>query len=290
MKLHGLATLPVIALSLLLMACGGEPTKSPAPRAPTATAGVRTVVTEVPRRASNAVPALAPGFFRLTILHNNDGESQLVNLGPGLEDFGGVALFAAVVDREKQVVASDEAAAGESGVIMVSSGDNFLAGAEFTAGRRADTFYDAQALDLIGYDAIALGNHDFDFGPEVLAEFIKQVATSRVSFLSSNLDFSGEPALRDLLDEGRIAESVVVEGERIGIIGAITPTLAIVSSPRKIKIISDVPGEVQAEVDRPGGLRGQQNSPHQPHERPRRRHCVVGSASWRRCSGGRRRR
>ena len=250
MKLHGLAILPVIALSLLLMACGGEPTKSPAPRAPTATAGVRTVVTEVPRRASNAVPALAPGFFRLTILHNNDGESQLVNLGPGLEDFGGVALFAAVVDREKQVVASDEAAAGESGVIMVSSGDNFLAGAEFTAGRRADTFYDALALDLIGYDAIALGNHDFDFGPEVLAEFIKQVATSRVSFLSSNLDFSGEPALRDLLDEGRIAESVVVEGERIGIIGAITPTLAIVSSPRKIKIISDVPGEVQAEVDR----------------------------------------
>ena len=29
--------------------------------------------------------------FWLTILHNNDGESDLINLGSGLEDFGGVA-------------------------------------------------------------------------------------------------------------------------------------------------------------------------------------------------------
>ncbi len=244
MNLHRLATLGLIALSLLLIACGGEPTKAPAATAAATTAP------KVPRQASNPVPAPAPGLFQLTILHNNDGESQLVDLGPGLEDFGGVARFAAVVNQEKQAVASHESVAGKSGVIMVSSGDNFLAGAEFTAGRRAGTYYDALALDLIGYDAIALGNHDFDFGPDVLAEFIKQVSTSRVPFLSSNLDFSGEPVLRDLLDEGRIAENVVVEGERIGIIGAITANLGIISSPRKVKIISDVVGEVQAEVDR----------------------------------------
>lgn len=226
------------ALTVLAVACGGSDATAPTERpAPTAA--------PVP----TATPAPA-GLFRLTILHNNDGESHLVNLGPGLEDFGGVAQFAAVVQREKQVVASDEGAAGNSGVIMVSSGDNFLAGAVFTASLRAGTFYDALALDLIGYDAIALGNHDFDFGPEVLAQFIKQVSTSRAPFLSSNLDFSGEPVLRDLLDEGRIAESVVVEGERIGIIGATTPDLGFISSPRKVKIISDVAGEVQAEVDR----------------------------------------
>jgi 5'-nucleotidase len=33
-------------------------------------------------------------------------------------------------------------------------------------------FYDSIALDLVGYDAIIIGNHDFDFGPEVLADFI----------------------------------------------------------------------------------------------------------------------
>ena len=29
--------------------------------------------------------------FYLTILHNNDGESQVINAGSGLEDFGGAA-------------------------------------------------------------------------------------------------------------------------------------------------------------------------------------------------------
>ena len=136
-------------------------------------------------------------------------------------------------------------------MILVSSGDNFLAGPEFTAGLRAETFYDALALDLIGYDAIALGNHDFDFGPEVLADFIMQVSGSEAPFLNSNLDFSGEPGLQALFEEGRIAESVVVEenGARIGIIGATTPSLRSISSPRNVRIIADVAGEVQAEVD-----------------------------------------
>ena len=31
--------------------------------------------------------------FWLTVLHNNDGESQVINAGTGLEDFGGAARF-----------------------------------------------------------------------------------------------------------------------------------------------------------------------------------------------------
>ncbi len=248
MKLHTLVTLVLIALSLPLVGCGGEATP-----ATTSTPSPSSTLAETPRIDTAATQvAPKPSAFRLTILHNNDGQSQLVDLGPGLEDFGGVARFKTVVQREKQVVVSDEGPAGKRGVIMVSSGDNFVAGAEFIAGLRAGTFYDALALDLIGYDAIALGNHDFDFGPEVLAEFIKQVSTSRAPFLSSNLDYSDEPMLRDLFDQGRIAESVVVEenGESIGIIGATTPDLGVISSPRKVKIIGDVAEEVQTEVDR----------------------------------------
>ena len=116
---------------------------------------------------------------------------------------------------------------------MVSSGDNSLAGPEFSAGLQTGTFYDALVLDLIGYDAIALGNHDFDFGPDVLAEFIKQVSDSQAPFLSSNLNFSGEPNLQALFDEGRIAESVVVRknGVRIGI-----------RSPRNSRVRWSAPG------------------------------------------------
>ena len=35
-------------------------------------------------------------------------------------------------------------------------------------------------------------------------------------FLSSNLDFSGEPVLRDLLDKRRIAKRVVLEAQGPG--------------------------------------------------------------------------
>jgi len=59
------------------------------------------------------------------------------------------------------------------GVLMVSTGDNFLSGAEWNASlEKGIPFYDAVAMELIGYDAITFGNHDFDFGPDVLRDFM----------------------------------------------------------------------------------------------------------------------
>jgi hypothetical protein len=60
--------------------------------------------------------------YTLTILHNNNGESALINLGAGLEDFGGVASFATVVKREKvTALVRDHGEKGKRGVVMVSS-------------------------------------------------------------------------------------------------------------------------------------------------------------------------
>ncbi len=195
--------------------------------------------------------------FWLTVLHNNDGESDLIDLGTGLEDFGGAARFKALVDDLKWSAIHGPREEGQSGakrgVIMVSSGDNFLAGPEFNASLdKGVPFYDTIALDLIGYDALAIGNHDFDFGPDVLAEFIEGYEVSQPPYLSANLDYSGEPFLQALFDEGRIARSVVVKerGERIGIIGATTPNLPFISSPRDVVVDPDVAGAVQAEVDK----------------------------------------
>ena len=194
--------------------------------------------------------------YTLTILHNNNGESALINLGAGLEDFGGVARFATVVKREKvMALVRGHGEKGKRGVVMVSSGDNFLAGPEFSASLNSGTFFDAVAMDIIGYDAVTLGNHGFDFGPDVLADFIEEFHSPRPVFLSANLDFSGEPRLQALVEgagQHRIAESVVVlkAGEKIGLIGATTPMLPFISSPRNISVIGDVAGEVQAEVDK----------------------------------------
>ena len=98
MRLCSLGTVALIALSLLLIACDGDSTP-----APTSTPLSSLPRTETSRTETAATPVAPEATaFRLTILHNNDGESQLVDLGPGLEDFGGVARFAAVVQREKQ--------------------------------------------------------------------------------------------------------------------------------------------------------------------------------------------
>ncbi|MBC8090786.1 MAG: 5'-nucleotidase C-terminal domain-containing protein [Pseudonocardia sp.] len=181
--------------------------------------------------------------FRLTILHNNDGESQLRG-APGQPDFGGIARFVALT----QALQAQAKETG-SGLLTVSSGDNFLAGPEFQASLdNGAPFYDSLALNRVGYDALAIGNHEFDFGPDTLADFISGF-DSDTPFLSANLDVSAEPALDDLGD--RIAPSTVVEteGERVGIVGATTPALASISSPRDVVVDPDVAGVVQAEVD-----------------------------------------
>ncbi len=192
------------------------------------------------------VSLLEPPIFRLTILHNNDGESELL----GDDNSGGVARFKSLVDEEKTNAIFGPGPARAS--LMLSSGDNFLAGPEFAASEADGVFYDAIALDKIGYDAIDIGNHDFDFGPAVLAEFIATGFTeTSPPYLSANLDFSGEPALQALVDAGRIAASTVVEkaGQKIGIVGATTPNLPFISSPGAVVVDPDVAGAIQAEVD-----------------------------------------
>ncbi len=186
--------------------------------------------------------------FTLTLLHNNDGESQLINAGVGLEDFGGVARFASVM-RSERVAAKN---AG-NGVLLISSGDNFLAGPEFNAGlEKGIPFYDTIALDYLRYHAIVLGNHDFDFGPDVLVDFLAGFRNpGHPPYLSANLDFSGEPELQALVDAGVIAPATVARtgGERIGIIGATTPQLPFISSPRNVVVDANVAGVVQEQID-----------------------------------------
>ena len=238
---HALAYLLLFALAIILAltACAtAEPATTPSP-SPVPTAETAPAATPVPNPT--------PQAFRLTILHNNDGESQLINAGRGLEDFGGAARFAALVAKLRQ-----EAKDSGSGVLVLSAGDNFRAGPEFSASlaRRPAPFYDIIALDLIGYDAIVLGNHEFDFGPDVLADAIRG-SSAQAPFLSANLDFSGEPRLAELVATGRIASSTIlaVNGESVGVIGATTPGLPYLSSPRNVRVAQDVAAVVQREID-----------------------------------------
>jgi 5'-nucleotidase len=201
-----------------------------------------------------AAPPKPSVHFWLTILHNNDGESQVVNAGSGLEDFGGAARFKAVVDAEKWDATHGPwtQRGAKRGVVMISSGDNFIASPEFNASLdKGVPFYDTIAMELIGYNAVNLGNHDFDFGPDVLADFIAGY-TNPPPYLAANLDFGGEPRLQAYVDAGVIVPATILHerGERIGVIGIDTPSLPFISSPRNVTVSDDLVNIVQGQIDK----------------------------------------
>ena len=195
-----------------------------------------------PAGAQDTPQPTSADTFTLAILHNNDGESKL--LPDEDSGFPGVARFATQVKLMQAAAAADG-----SGVVTLTSGDNFLASQELGISLARDgALYDSVALSGL-YDAMALGNHDFDFGPDVTARFIGGFDPP-VTFLSANADFSGEPVLGALVDSGRLAASTVVEtdGQQVGVIGAVTPLLPNISSPRNV-VISDVLAAVTAEAE-----------------------------------------
>jgi 5'-nucleotidase len=192
--------------------------------------------------AAFAAPSHA---YRLVLLHNNDGESKL-RAGSVTPGYGGIAPFVTLANSLKTAASTPG-----TGVVFLTSGDMFLAGPELDASLvNGVPYYDAIGLEEVGYDVMAIGNHEFDFGPDVLEDWISSFA-SGVPFVSANLDFSGEPGLAALVASGRIKKSQVLvkEGVQIGIVGATTPRLPYISSPRNVVVDPDVAGVVQAEVD-----------------------------------------
>ena len=182
----------------------------------------------------------AAAEFSLRIVHNNDGESKILPAEIDGRMIGGAAEFVTVANELR---ASDNLPS-----ITISSGDNFLAGNAFDASLAlpdGEPFYDAIIMDSIGYDAIAIGNHDFDFGPDVLEQFILSYRTTQPPYLSANIDFTGEPGLQALVDAGRIAPRTILEvdGEKVGVIGLIYDRVASITSPRNA-IISMEPYKV----------------------------------------------
>lgn len=210
-----------------------------------------TVLVAAVSASSHRVPRVV---YWLTVLHNNDGESEVVNAGGDLTDFGGAARFKTVVDdlRDEALKRSGVPAGGRRGVVMISSGDNFLAGPEFSVGfDRGVPFYDTIAMELIGYDAVALGNHDFDFGPSVLADFLAGY-DNPPPYVAANVDFSGEPELQAYVDAGVISKSHIIfqRGKRIGVVGLQTPNLPFISSPGNVEVSDDLVTFVQHAVNR----------------------------------------
>lgn len=207
---------------------------------------------------AGAAGAGGPVDFYLTVLHHSDGESQLLSANPTdalLSQYGGVARFKTLADQLKADALAYPAGPEEKGFVFVSAGDTFLPGPEFNASLdlpMGQPFFDSKALALIGYDALILGNHDFDFGPDILQRFIEDFLASggTAPFVSANLDFSNEAGFSALLANMDLVRSTVVTvGTRqVGIVGATTTDLPFIATPRDVIVNALLP-VVQDEVD-----------------------------------------
>lgn len=188
--------------------------------------------------------------FSIQVLHNNNGESKVINAGEGLEHIGGVARFKRKLDGLRSV-----AFVNGWYSILLSSGDHFVESPEFSANlslSEDERFYDAIALQRFGYDAIGLGNHDFDFGPDILERFIRDFGNENVPpFVSTNVDFSAEPGLQALVEENRITKSKIIfrGDEPMGVIGLTTPALSDLSNPGNVTVNNALAEIVQLEVE-----------------------------------------
>ena len=183
--------------------------------------------------------------FEFRLMHNNDGESKLEPSEVGGRMIGGAAPFKTVVDSLRAEALPS---------MMLSSGDNYLPSVAFNASLNRDPslpFYDAEVLDALQYDAIAIGNHDFDNGPDVLEDMIRDFTNTMPPYLSANLDFSGEPGLQALVDEGRIAGRTIVDidGERVGVVGLIWENVNTITSLRNVTVDTAVMAIAQQNID-----------------------------------------
>ncbi len=229
-------------------------------------------------RPLNTLRALAIGILALTmfstnvlatlerpftILHTNDWQSRLLGFGPNTEytpntinddgTVGGVARLATRIDELRGKHQNKP-------TLLLDGGD-------ISQGTLFHTLYRQQAFELrlmkkLGYDAITLGNHEFDFGSNGLSAMLsaaEQHLDELPPILASNLKLA--PAQKHWQENGVIKSWKVIEKDGIrfglfGIMGAdadlVTPTARpstfadqIETSAKMVKLLRE---EQQADV------------------------------------------
>ncbi|AWR87483.1 bifunctional metallophosphatase/5'-nucleotidase [Meiothermus taiwanensis] len=178
------------------------------------------------------------GSFTMTIVHINDTHAHLEPTGGltlgGRRDqrLGGFARVISLFDRLRATATNP---------LFLHAGDVFQGTLYFN---QYQGLADRHFLHRMGIRALAPGNHEYNLGPDGLANFLNGV---RFPVVSANTDVSREPKLA-----GRIKPYAVVSvgGQRVGIIGLTTPDTPIMSSPGpNVRFTDPVAATQQAVVE-----------------------------------------
>ena len=185
----------------------------------------------------------ASADYTLHILHINDLHSRIEPINRfdstcSAEDnaagecFGGVARLVTMIEQKRAELDGQN-------VLVLDAGDQYQGSLMYTT-YKGDV--EAEFMEMIGFDAMAVGNHEFDDGDEGLRKL-----TDAVSFpvISGNIDVSQSNILAGQVDNHTVIE---VGGKRIGIISALAVDTVETSSPSDAVIFTDEIESLSADV------------------------------------------
>lgn len=160
-----------------------------------------------------SVPATIFGA-ELVILHTNDVHGRIASFADGEQEIGGLARLATLVD--------DIRAQYGDAVILLDAGDT-LHGTNIVNLFQGRSI--VEVMNAMGYSAMTLGNHDFNYGQEVLLE---RMADAKFPFLAANvITESGE-----VFTYSALVQQV---GElRVGIIGVSSVETPVATHPNNV--------------------------------------------------------
>ncbi|MEM9603190.1 MAG: bifunctional UDP-sugar hydrolase/5'-nucleotidase UshA [Pseudomonadota bacterium] len=152
--------------------------------------------------------------YRLTILHTNDHHGRF---WPNRHGEYGLAARKTLVDRLRAEVAA------EGGSVLLLSGGDINTGVPESDLQNAEP--DFKGMSMLGYDAMAIGNHEFDNPLSVLDE---QQGWANFPMLSANIyDESGDRRYQAY-------EIFEKQGLKIAVIGLTTEDTARIGNPEYI--------------------------------------------------------
>lgn len=166
--------------------------------------------------------------YELNILHINDFHSRIESINKfdstcsaeeegKKECFGGAARLKTTIDQRRQALSGKN-------IVLLNAGDNFQGSLFYTTYKGAA---EAEFLNLMKFDAMTVGNHEFDDSEDGLATFLDKV---QFPVVTANVKATAASKLGD-----RIKPSLVLDvgGQKIGIVGAVTNDTAELSSPAR---------------------------------------------------------
>jgi 5'-nucleotidase len=194
--------------------------------------------------AALAVTAgMAAADYKLHIVHINDLHSRVEPISKydstcRAEDnaegkcFGGYARVATKIAELREELAGEN-------LIVLDAGDQYQGSLMYTT-YKGDV--EIEMAEKVGFDAMAVGNHEFDDGPEGLLKLIEGVS---FPVISGNVDVSQSNVLA-----GKLQNHVVLEvgGEKIGVISALAVDTSETSSPGEAVIFQDEIDSLKADV------------------------------------------